>query len=172
MKKVVLVINEQHKLLEEQRRILEERFGKWKVLSVPANGWTLKQQEEKVSELIGNVIIFASPIPYMLKRLAFYQGYGHEDNCFHANGPLVGHGTEVLVFHNDKREKRELPDGKVVYTVAKTGWQLIQKLSSYRRNRKGGSIESYKRVYSKKKQEEKQKPEEEVAFLDSLIDSL
>lgn len=121
MKKVVLVINEQHSLLPEQERILKDRFGEWEVLRVPANGWTLKEQEEKVSELKGNVVIFASPVPYMLKKLSFYEGYGHEDNCVYSEG----NGTKVFVFHNDERQKKELPDGKVVYTVAKTGWQLV-----------------------------------------------
>jgi hypothetical protein len=29
------------------------------------------------------------------------------------------------VFHNDRREKKELPNGKVIMTVAKEGWELV-----------------------------------------------
>ena len=36
-----------------------------------------------------------------------------------------GYGTQVLVFHNDKRQKRELPNGKIISVVAETGWQLV-----------------------------------------------
>lgn len=32
---------------------------------------------------------------------------------------------KVLIFHNDNREKKELPGGKVVSVVSQTGWQLI-----------------------------------------------
>ena len=29
------------------------------------------------------------------------------------------------VFHNDQREKKELPNGKIVMTVSKTGWVIV-----------------------------------------------
>ena len=32
---------------------------------------------------------------------------------------------DVLVFHNDRREKKELPDGLIIQVVAREGWQLV-----------------------------------------------
>lgn len=125
MEKVVVIINEQHKLLEEQEEILKNSFGRWETLLVPAKGWSLGEQESILDSLINKTIVFASPIPFLIKRLSFVEGYAHEDNCIHANGLLEGHRTKVYVFHNDRREKLELPNGKVVHTVAKTGWQLV-----------------------------------------------
>jgi hypothetical protein len=32
---------------------------------------------------------------------------------------------EFFVLHNDRREKKELPNGKVIMTVAKEGWMIV-----------------------------------------------
>ena len=37
---VIVLLNEQHKLLPEQKELLDSRFPKYKVKSVPAEGWT------------------------------------------------------------------------------------------------------------------------------------
>jgi len=63
--------------------------------------------KQNVSEMkrSGNTIVFVSPIPYMVKELA--------------------KDANVLVFHNDRREKKQLPNGKIIQVVAETGWQLV-----------------------------------------------
>jgi hypothetical protein len=53
-------------------------------------------------------VVFVSPIPAMIKRLVATKG-----------------ADEVLIFCNDKREKKELPNGKVIYVVAQDGWYLF-----------------------------------------------
>lgn len=126
--KVLLFKNEQHSLLPEQVGILEKKFPQgYDIMNVPAEGWTLKEQKQIADELMENegTFIFLSPVPYLLKRLSFQQGYGHGDNCVARNRPLYGHKTNVLVFHNDNREKTVLPNGKIIQTVAKTGWVLV-----------------------------------------------
>ena len=40
--------------------------------------------------------------------------------------PSFAVGMEGRGFlHNDRREKKELPNGKVIMAVAQTGWQLV-----------------------------------------------
>ena len=48
MKKAKVVLNEQHTLMEEQTKLLNEKFGEdgWEILPVPASGWTKEQMEE------------------------------------------------------------------------------------------------------------------------------
>lgn len=53
-------------------------------------------------------VVFASPVPYLLKELACRFG-----------------DKRVRVFHNDHREKVELPNGRVINKVASTGWQIV-----------------------------------------------
>ena len=106
MNKAIVVLNEQHTLLPEQEKILNDFFDKWEIFSVPASGWTYKEMQEIAKE-IGpkrDNIVFASPIPALMKLVA---------------------KTKWWTFHNDNREKKELPNGKIIMTVAKTGWQLV-----------------------------------------------
>jgi hypothetical protein len=107
--KATAIINETHELMAEQRNILNKTFSTWETISVPSAGWTLEEMKQNVSEMkrSGNTIVFVSPIPFMLKELA-------KD----AN-------VNVLVFHNDNRKKKELPNGKIIQVVAETGWQLV-----------------------------------------------
>jgi len=112
----IVVINEQHSLLEEQRKILEEKFGDYSICKVPAKGWTLKEMEEKYSQLWGyDNIIFVSPVPVLLAKLSV-----HRD-------PICagGHYPHIWVFNNSHREKVELPNGKVIYKIPQTGWDLV-----------------------------------------------
>ena len=103
-----LIINEQHTLMPQQEQLLKDTFGTWDTIKVPADGWTKKQ-----IELIAythfeddDEIILASPIPYLIKELML--------RC-----------VDVHILHNDTREKKELPGGKIIYTVAKEGWVLV-----------------------------------------------
>jgi hypothetical protein len=110
--KAVVIINEQHTLLAEQEKILREKFEEIEFVMVPASGWTLDEMRalartDKFQErhYKDTFIVFISPIPGLIKAL------------FNLHN--------VLMFHNDNREKKELPNGKIIMTVAKEGWQLI-----------------------------------------------
>jgi hypothetical protein len=103
-----VVINEQHTLLPEQRELLDERFGcdGWKPLLVPAAGWSLAELEAIARAWpLETAAVFASSIPVLIRDLA------RRAVCY--------------VFHNDRREKVELPNGKIISRVAKTGWELV-----------------------------------------------
>ena len=126
--KTLVVINEQHKLLDAQKRILDEKFSNWEFLKVPADGWTLEDVKEtenklKISKGVGSVV-FVSPIPVLIANLSFSggfdHGYSHNPNANH-----VGDTPFVFIFHNDKREKVELSDGRIINKIADDGWQLI-----------------------------------------------
>jgi len=147
MKKVFLIINEGHSMFPQQEQILEEKFpGYEKVfIRVPANGWTLEEMKQQMDEIHyaaagaeiqlignhkvayypatkpGNVVIFVSPIPYLLKELT--RRSVNADEYF--GGIKFDFHYETLVFHNDRREKKELPDGRIIQVVAQEGWQLV-----------------------------------------------
>jgi hypothetical protein len=64
------------------------------------------------------VVVFVSPIPALLLILA------------QRDGERFGSGANdglscVQVFHNNKREKKELPNGKIISVTATEGWELI-----------------------------------------------
>jgi hypothetical protein len=109
MRKVYVIKNEQHSLFEEQIRLLRDRFGDYEEYLVPASGWTFAEMQKHTAFLYENadVVIFASSVPYMIRSLARYNT------------------LSVYIFHNDKHEKKILPDGRVIQTVASTGWQLV-----------------------------------------------
>lgn len=118
--KAIIIINETHSMMDEQKSIVEERFGQnYEFLKVPAQGWTLSEMKEIKSKIWEEYmssdgemnIVFVSPVPYLLKELA---SQGAEFTSF-----------SVLVMHNDRREKKELPDGRIISVVAQTGWQLV-----------------------------------------------
>ena len=125
--KAIVIINEQHKLLDEQKKILEEKYEVYEVLQVPAQGWTLQEMDKVIDKLTSKEIrdgkrfldvVFLSPIPYLIMQLTrkevdWMPEYAEET------------GIKVKVFHNDNRIKKELPNGKIIQTVAETGWQLI-----------------------------------------------
>ncbi|HFD2052232.1 TPA: hypothetical protein ACF2DE_002963 [Clostridium perfringens] len=114
--KAKVILNEQHTLLPSQKVILDSEFGinGWDVLSVPSNGWSLSEQLEVVESLKGTIekqskIVFASPLPIIIGKLSRWNEY-----------------EDIYIFHNDKREKKELPNGKIIFTVAQDGWQLVE----------------------------------------------
>ena len=118
MSKILVVINEQHSLFEEQEQILHDMalslgYDSVERVNVPSAGLNVKELESMSNDLVakvrrGDMFVLASPIPVLLKWLL---------------GDLDF--DRVLVFHNDKREKKELPNGKVIMAVSKTGWQLL-----------------------------------------------
>lgn len=133
MGKTILIINEQHSLFEEQEDILNEVYGDWEIIEVPKEGWSLSEQREvadkihnklssdEIGEETGNVVVFASPVPYLLKRLTLFSQATVPvmDSC------KIYSQYQVQVFHNDRREKKELPNGKVIHKIASEGWQLV-----------------------------------------------
>lgn len=99
----IVVMNEQHSLLPEQTALLPDGYT---IASVPATGWDLDTIRQKSQEWGDRMVILVSPIPALMSIRA-------KD------------GKPFQVFHNDRREKRELPDGRIIHTVAKEGWQLV-----------------------------------------------
>ena len=127
MERVKVVLNEQHSLLEDQKRVLDDAFEDWELFPVPEEGWTYDEQLEVIGRWIDQLnelpredelwAVFASPIPALMTLAARCQGQ-REDGRF-----------MTLVFHNDQRVAKEisLPNGKkkVVHTVAPEGWRLV-----------------------------------------------
>lgn len=123
--KTIVIINEQHVLTEEQRKILNEKFNifqdgiieddpyqvvecqGWEEMKVPSEGWTLEKMISIVNFIDRDTnVVFVSPIPIMIAK-------------------CVKRALPVFIFHNDNREKTER-NGKVFFTVAKEGWQLVE----------------------------------------------
>jgi hypothetical protein len=113
--KSIVVINESHQLFPEQMRLLQERYDKIEYLKVPSEGWDRNKIESVTYDLIQNSkgftqdIVVVSPIPLMLRDLS-----ANSINSYN-----------ILIFHNDKRCKKELPNGKIIQVVSETGWELI-----------------------------------------------
>ena len=122
MKKAIVVINESHSLLPEQEEILGMTYEGFDILPVPAQGWTLDEMLDKINELHERAceekldIVFVSPIPLMVRELT------EMAICPKGSGKRR---YRVKLFHNDRREKKELPNGKIIQVVAKEGWQLV-----------------------------------------------
>lgn len=147
MKKAFIIINEQHKLFPEQEALLRERFDEIEMVKVPASGWTLEEMKKVAAELhyraaeaevhrypgtemvahviypqkTKNAVVFASPVPFLLKELSKLSVFAE----YHGDHAEEAERYSVLVFHNDRRDKKELPDGRIIQTVAATGWQLV-----------------------------------------------
>lgn len=71
---------------------------------------------------VGIDIVFLSPVPALIIELAEW--------AFYEKGYRYGLGmgnldVDVKVMHNDFREKKELPNGKVISVVAEEGWELV-----------------------------------------------
>ena len=110
---IVVIKNVTHRLFEEQQVLIEElaNADEIKVLEVPADGWDLQEMDRILENFESYAddtkFVFISPIPYLLKETA------------------KRYGDRTLVFHNDHREKKELPDGRIIQVVSATGWQLL-----------------------------------------------
>jgi len=110
---IVVIKNVTHRLFDEQQMLIEKLANseEIKVLEVPADGWDLQEMnrvlENFESYADDTKFVFISPIPYLLKETA------------------KRYGDRTLVFHNDHREKKELPDGRIIQVVASKGWQLL-----------------------------------------------
>lgn len=110
-----VVLNEQHTLLPDQVRELNEKLGpggkRWTILHAPASGWTVGQMREIAAAWPRSVgAVMASPI----------MGLALE---------LCRAGRRVSALVNDRREAVEVknPDGsvRIQHRVAADGWQII-----------------------------------------------
>ena len=118
VKRVMVVLNENHKLFPEQVDLLNDRFGSsWGILTVLPDGQNLSEISDWVATFKPPScfdLVFASPIPALLVKLA---------NSREEVRPLL------WAFHNDQRISKEVPDGKggvrLIKTVSPTGWKLI-----------------------------------------------
>jgi len=127
MGKVLVVINEQHSLMPDQERILSERFGSFDFMKVPSAGWTLAEQVDIAGGFEGSEVdhvVFASPVPVLLAKCAAFSA--HASLADAANTGRVIEYPAVWVLHNDHRDKKELPNGKVISVVAQEGWELVR----------------------------------------------
>jgi len=113
---IIVIKNETHQLFDEQQMLIEQLATNAdediKVLEVPADGWDLQEMDRILENFESyyaddTKFVFVSPIPYLLKETA------------------KRYGDRTLVFHNDHREKKELPGGRIIQVVSSTGWQLI-----------------------------------------------
>jgi len=119
-----LIINEQHSLFEQQENILKN-FDEVEIIKVPAAGWTLEKLKNfEVDNKLQSrdTVIFASPIPFLIKELTKQLVWLNNPDM---SGDNVGLKYNVLVFHNDKRDKLELPNGKIINRVSAEGWMLV-----------------------------------------------
>lgn len=120
MKKNVVIINEQHQLLEGQKTLLDKTFGidGWELKLAPAIGWTKEEINVVYKELCHpGSVTFISPVPLLMAQLSYYTGVSDS----------VGSADfRVFLFHNDKREKKELPGGKIIQVISKDGWELVK----------------------------------------------
>lgn len=135
-KRLTVIMNENHTLLPEQERILKEMFPDLEpeFLFAPATGWTKEEMDKIVASFkevaIGpdcyhiQDVVFVSPIPYLLRELTRAEVAAYPESSINT-GIWVDTGIWVSVFHNDRREKKELPDGRVIQVVAQEGWQLV-----------------------------------------------
>ena len=117
----LVVMNESHSLLPEQEKILEREYEGFNILSVPAQGWNIDEMLDQINKLHEKAcgekldIVFVSPIPLMIRELTEM-----------AMCPNSGRRRyRIKLFHNDRREKKELPGGKIIQVVAQTGWELV-----------------------------------------------
>lgn len=125
MKKANVIINEQHSLNKEQVKILEDRYDEYNLVKVPASGWTIDEQKAKYRELADHWtdLVFVSPVPFML---ALANGWNAGAWMSPKEMKNIPH---VYLLHNDKRDKKELPGGKIIQVVSPTGWQLVDCLA-------------------------------------------
>ena len=129
--RALVVLNEQHSLFPEQEALLNARYGdpgiSWEIYPVPKCGWSKAEMREHYDVLLrsgAEEIVFASPVPPLVILLTKADVRAR---CTIEQGgvPRVPIPPAVRVFHNDHREKKELPNGRIITTVAKTGWEIL-----------------------------------------------
>ena len=115
--RAIIIINETHSMMDEQKSIIEERYQNYEFLKVPSHGWTLEEMKKIKSKIweeymysSGEMnIVFVSPVPYLLKELA---SLGAKFSSFKSLWCTMTQGERT-------------PDGRIISVVAQTGWQLV-----------------------------------------------
>ncbi len=119
--KINYVINQAHSLMPEQDSILNSLIHEGDNLirvDIPEEGLNLDKQIELAHSLMDEMreedyLVFVSPIPCMLGYIC----------------AQIESSQNVLVFGNDRRDKKELPNGKIIQTVSQTGWYLFNPIT-------------------------------------------
>ena len=62
---VYVILNEQHNLMEDQKRVLDSHYGseKWEIVDIPSAGLNLGEMRQMLEDLMPLELVFASPIP-------------------------------------------------------------------------------------------------------------
>jgi len=119
--KINYVINQAHSLMPEQDSILNSLIDEGDNLirvDIPEEGLNLDKQIELAHSLMDEMreedyLVFVSPIPCMLGYIC----------------AQIESSQNVLVFGNDRRDKKELPNGKIIQVVSPTGWYLFNPIT-------------------------------------------
>ena len=96
--KALVVLKEHHKLLEDQQRVLNEKFKNegWEIFPIPSEE-SLQGMADNICHFKGRDVVFASPVPFLISRLSWLEGRESEE------GP-----ASVRVFHNDNHNRWKL----------------------------------------------------------------
>ena len=121
--KALVVLNEAHTMLPQQEKLLGvEIYDDWDILPVPKEGWTLDKMKDDIRPplenalLTGTDIVFVSPIPWLIKRLSFFEGSQYARDNFSVGA--------VRVMMRDQRIKTETKDGVITSKISGDGWRL------------------------------------------------
>ena len=121
MPQVRYVINKAHSLMVEQEQILNSLICEGDDLirvDVPEEGLTLEEQIHMAHAIMdemnkGDYLVFVSPVPCMVGYVT----------------TRLDISKNMLIFGNDTREKKELPNGRIVQVISKTGWYLFNPIT-------------------------------------------
>ncbi|MFQ5631352.1 MAG: hypothetical protein ACE5I1_21475 [bacterium] len=117
--KAKVILNEQHTLQSEQKKLLDKQFGKgnWQILPISKTGLTLQQQHLlsiKLSDF-KQPVVFMSTIPFLLAKLAI-------------NATLAECRGELYLFHADVRtaeETKKAGGEAILKRRLQKKWQLV-----------------------------------------------
>jgi Rad3-related DNA helicase len=116
----VVILNEAHTLSKQQEKLLTEKYN-WELYPVPKTGWSLDQmyrELESLREVLRrkDTVIFVSPVPFLLKALAFYEGEHYANGAYEVGS--------VRIMMREARNKEEVQEGLITTTVSQEDWLL------------------------------------------------
>jgi len=108
MKKAKLIINVEQELFPDQIKILNEHYDMFERVNIPSKKLTKSEVADMVTSLnkSGDDIVIRSTLPILMSE-------------------LQKQNVKFKVFHNECRKKKVLQSGKIIYPVARYGWELI-----------------------------------------------
>lgn len=121
-----VIINEQHSLLPQQEELIKKLGEEIELVKIPAEGINRQEIDQLAEELVQDAvldnanIVVLSPIPLLLALLV------KDTAVYNDKYDYDGEIGSIYILHNDKREKKELPNGKIISVVAQEGWELIE----------------------------------------------